>query len=115
MSLREAVGTQEGAALVEVDGVQLAVSREGHGPPLVCLHAIAHGARDFEPLARAVRDRFEVICIDWPGHGRSGADREPASAARYAALLVGVLDAARRRAPARDWQLHRWCGRAALR
>jgi len=92
MSLREAVGTELGAELVEVDGVRLAVSREGNGPPLVCLHAVAHGARDYQPFTRAIRDRFEVICIDWPGHGRSGADREPASAARYAALLVGVLD-----------------------
>ena len=33
-----------------------------------------------------------MICVDWPGHGRSSVDREPASAARYAALLVGVLD-----------------------
>ena len=66
----------------------------GRGAALrvVCLHAVAHGARDYEAFSRAFRDRFEVICIDWPGHGRSGVDREPASAARYAGLLVGVLD-----------------------
>jgi 4,5:9,10-diseco-3-hydroxy-5,9,17-trioxoandrosta-1(10),2-diene-4-oate hydrolase len=92
MNLREAVGTEAGAELVEVDRVRLAVSRQGDGPALVCLHAVAHGARDYETFSRAFRDRFEVICIDWPGHGRSDVDREPASAARYAELLVGVLD-----------------------
>lgn len=92
MTLREAVGTGAGAELVDVDGVRLSVAREGQGPVLVCLHAVAHGARDYQPLVRALCERFEVICVDWPGHGRSDVDREPASAARYAALLVQLLD-----------------------
>jgi 4,5:9,10-diseco-3-hydroxy-5,9,17-trioxoandrosta-1(10),2-diene-4-oate hydrolase len=93
MTLREAVGTEAAASsLVEVDGVQLSVSREGQGIPVVCLHAVAHGAGDYRAFARAVRDGFEVICVDWPGHGRSGTDREPTSAARYAELLVLLLD-----------------------
>lgn len=92
MSLREAVGTEAGASLFEVEGVELAVSRQGRGTPVVCLHAVGHGAGDFGSFARAVDDRFEVIRIDWPGHGRSGVDREPTSAARYAQLLVALLD-----------------------
>jgi pimeloyl-ACP methyl ester carboxylesterase len=92
MSMREAVGAEANTSLFEVDGVRLAVSREGHGPPVVCLHAVAHGARDYEPFKQAVGDRFEIVRVDWPNHGRSGADREPASAARYAKLLVLLLD-----------------------
>lgn len=91
MSKREACGVPETAQWVEVDGVTLAVSREGRGAALVCLHAGGHGGGDYAPLAARIGDRFEVIRIDWPGQGRSGADRRPASAARYAELLAGVL------------------------
>ncbi|MGA0603048.1 alpha/beta fold hydrolase [Caulobacter sp. KR2-114] len=91
--LRAAVGVPAGSPTLEVDGVRLAYDRQGAGPPVVCLSAIQHGARDFDAFAERVRDRFEVIRLDWPGHGRSGQDREPASAARYGALLAGVLRA----------------------
>ena len=91
MQQRAAVGVPEGSPLVVVDGVSLAVAREGHGTPLVCLHATGHGGRDFERLAAALNDRFEVVRIDWPGQGRSGHDVRPATAQRYAELLQGVL------------------------
>lgn len=93
MRLTEGVGVPAGSPTVEIDGVSLAYAREGRGPAIVCLHAIGHGGRDFEGLARAIRDQFETIWIDWPGQGRSGRDANPASAARYAELLRGVLDA----------------------
>ena len=92
MTYREEIGVPAGSPIVEIDGVRLAVAREGRGPALVCLHAIGHGGGDFEALTAAVKDRFEVIRIDWPGQGHSGPDRGPASAARYAALLAGLLD-----------------------
>ncbi|MEP0068866.1 alpha/beta hydrolase [Pyruvatibacter sp.] len=79
--------------MVEVDGVSLAVTRTGTGPPVLCLHATGHGARDFEAFGALVGKQFEVIAVDWPGQGRSGDDTHPASAARYAQLIGGVLDA----------------------
>jgi len=78
---------------IDVDRVALAVTRYGSGAAVVCLTAIGHDAQDFAPLAERIGDRFELICVEWPGHGDSGADREPASAARYAQLLDGTLRA----------------------
>lgn len=92
MNLREEAGVPTGSAEIMVEGVRLAVTRAGRGPAVVCLHAIGHGGRDFEGLAHAVEDRFEVIRIDWPGQGCSGPDTHSASAARYAELLAGVLE-----------------------
>jgi len=89
--LRAAVGA-DGRRIV-VDGVQLAYDDEGGGPVVLCLHSIAHGARDFGPLRARLRDRCRVIALDWPGHGCSGEDREPASAARYAEVLEGFVAA----------------------
>jgi 4,5:9,10-diseco-3-hydroxy-5,9,17-trioxoandrosta-1(10),2-diene-4-oate hydrolase len=99
MSSLAVLGVPEGSPVVEVDGVRLAVSRQGHGPPVVCLHATGHGGRDFEAFAAAMKVRFEIIIVDWPGQGRSGPDREPASAARYADLLGGLLRALNIRRP----------------
>jgi len=91
MNNRAAAGVPEESQVIVVDGVQLAVAREGAGTPVICLHAIGHGGRDFEAFAAGARDQFEVIRIDWPGQGRSGPDPKPPTPARYAHLLRGVV------------------------
>jgi 4,5:9,10-diseco-3-hydroxy-5,9,17-trioxoandrosta-1(10),2-diene-4-oate hydrolase len=91
--LRGALGASAPFKEVVVDGVRLAFDDEGSGPALLCLHAIGHGARDFEELRRRLRGRWRLLALDWPGHGSSGADAEPASADRYAQLLAGFVDA----------------------
>ncbi len=76
-----------------VDGVTLAFDDRGSGPPIVCLHAIGHGASDFRALGTALAARHRVIAVDWPDHGNSSDDPHPASAERYANVLDGLLDA----------------------
>ena len=88
----QALGAQTPFAVVDVGGTLLAVMRRGQGTPLVCLHAIAHGARDFETLADKVGDVFEVIAVDWPGHGHSPHDGKAPSAEHYAGVLTKLLD-----------------------
>jgi pimeloyl-ACP methyl ester carboxylesterase len=91
MNNRAEAGVPEGSQVIVVDGVQLAVAREGTGTPVICLHAIGHGGRDFEAFTTGARDHVEVIRIDWPGQGRSGPDPKPPTPARYAQLLRGVV------------------------
>jgi 4,5:9,10-diseco-3-hydroxy-5,9,17-trioxoandrosta-1(10),2-diene-4-oate hydrolase len=88
---RAILGAETGCTAV-IDGVRLAYDDEGSGAAIVCLHAIGHGASDFARLRRRFRASHRVIALDFPGQGRSGADREPPSAQRYASLLVGLLD-----------------------
>ena len=38
---------------------------------LVCVHGLARCARDFDVLARALSERYRVICPDLPGRGDS--------------------------------------------
>ena len=80
-------------AFVVVDGVSLAIRRDGLGAAVVCLSAVGHDSADFDGLAERLNGRCETVRIDWPGHGQSGPDSHPASAARYADLLEGALDA----------------------
>ena len=79
--------TRDASGLFDVAGVSLHVDRRGQGPQVLCLTALGHDAHDFDPLIERLGDRFEFIRVEWPGHGRSGPDTEPASAARYAWLL----------------------------
>ena len=84
---RASVGAPQAKTLI-LDGVTIAYSDTGGmGPVVICLHAIGHGARDFEGLARHLSG-YRVIAIDFPGQGRSGRDRVPASGTRYAQLLA---------------------------
>lgn len=90
---RAALGAQAPFEFVDAGATRVAVMRRGRGRPLVCLHAIAHGARDFELLAEKVGDGFEVIAVDWPGHGLSPDDGKAPNAAHYAEVLSHLLDA----------------------
>jgi pimeloyl-ACP methyl ester carboxylesterase len=38
---------------------------------LVCVHGLTRCARDFDPLAAALADRYRVVCPDMPGRGES--------------------------------------------
>ncbi len=98
-TLRSVVGATAPWKDVGVDGVRLAYDDDGAGPALVCVHATGHGAGDFAPLRERLRGRYRVLALDWPGHGSSDDDAVPASAARYADLLAGFLDAVAIEAP----------------
>lgn len=89
----DAVGATPSHREITLSGVRLAYDDEGQGPPVVCLHAIGHGASDFRRLRARLRDRFRVIALDWPGHERSQPDVVPASVTRYAELLRQFLAA----------------------
>lgn len=91
-SARAVLGATMPCKEVEVDGVRLAFDDDGHGPAVICLHAIGHGASDYAGVSRALRGRCRVIALDWPGHGRSAPDPQPASPWRYAELLEKFLE-----------------------
>ncbi|MGA7071272.1 alpha/beta fold hydrolase [Bradyrhizobium sp.] len=79
--------------MIRIDDVELCVERKGRGEPVLCLTALGHDAHDFDPLADLLADRFEFVRVEWPGHGRSGPDTKPVSAARYAELLDRLVPA----------------------
>ena len=94
---RTRAGVTEPFSWIDAAGTRLAVSRRGAGAPVLCLHAIGHGGRDFEAFWNGMHDKgFEIVCLDWPGQGRSPDDATgaEASAGRYAQILTGVIAAA---------------------
>lgn len=93
MSRREQVGVPQGASRITVLGVELAYDRRGTGVPVLCLSAIGHGGGDFAGLSEHLGPGFEVVALDWPGHGRSETDPQPLSPRRFADLGIEVMRA----------------------
>jgi pimeloyl-ACP methyl ester carboxylesterase len=62
---------------------------------VLCVHGLTRNGRDFDPLARALADRFHVICPDLPGRGASDWLPDPAlyQPASYVAALSHLLAA----------------------
>lgn len=65
---------------------------------LLCLHGLTRAGSDFDVVARAMRDRFRVICPDIVGRGASDRLRQPKlygvpHHANDIATLLGVLNA----------------------
>lgn len=90
---RFALGASPKCRIISVGGVAIAYNDRGEGFPIIGLHAITHGSRDFEHVAGALASRWRLITLDWPGQGRSGVDTHPAQLARYTELLAGFMDA----------------------
>ncbi len=60
---------------------------------LVCVHGLTRLGRDFDRLARAMADRYRVVCPDVVGRGRSDWLREPMhyGVPQYVADMVTLL------------------------
>jgi pimeloyl-ACP methyl ester carboxylesterase len=90
---RFAVGSWEPRKTLEVDGVSIAYHDSGgKAPVVICLHAIGHGARDFQDLSQRLGAHHRVIALDFPGQGYSGPDSQPASGTRYTQLLTQFIE-----------------------
>jgi pimeloyl-[acyl-carrier protein] methyl ester esterase len=59
----------------------------GTGPALVLLHGWGLNVRVWDGLAAALCDRFRIIAVDLPGHGRSGWLSERSSLEEQAAQV----------------------------
>jgi pimeloyl-[acyl-carrier protein] methyl ester esterase len=51
---------------------ELFISRSGRGPALVLLHGWGMNGAIFNPLLEYLNEDFELLCVDLPGHGKSG-------------------------------------------
>ena len=60
---------------------------------LVCVHGLTRSGRDFDALARALSDRYRVVCPDMPGRGASDRLAQPAEyqIPTYVADLVTLI------------------------
>ncbi|HWM66733.1 MAG TPA: pimeloyl-ACP methyl ester esterase BioH [Steroidobacteraceae bacterium] len=70
---------------------QLYVEVNGNGPDLVLLHGWGLNVRVWDGLVEELRDRFRLIAVDLPGHGRSAWTPGRNTPAEQAWLLHSTL------------------------
>ena len=62
----------------EINGVQIAYTLDGTGENRVLLlHGWGCEGKTMQPVANALKERFQVLIPDFPGHGGADARRNP--------------------------------------
>lgn len=73
--------------------MKLAIERFGSGEPIVLIHGMGSAATAWKPLIPKLIDKFEVITVDLPGHGKTPLDKaRPMDPESLANLVVQNLD-----------------------
>ncbi len=74
-----------------VNDIDLAYSDDGHGPPIVFLHAFPLNRTMWKPQIAGLKDRYRVITVDLRGHGESDAPLWRYTLAGFAEDIKGLL------------------------
>lgn len=64
----------------------------GAGPPLILLHGWGLNVRVWDSILPELTDRFRVIAVDLPGHGRSVWHEAAKTLSGYAALVAEEIE-----------------------
>ena len=67
-------------------------SAKGTGNPLVLLHGFLESSKIWEPFIPKLAVKRQVVCIDLPGHGRSGLISEVHTMELIADVVKAVMD-----------------------
>ena len=85
---------------VTVRGVMLHYARTGsHNPPIVLAHGLTDNGAQWEDLAEALSETWDVVTYDARGHGSSDKPAGDYGAADHAADLLALIDALGLRQP----------------
>ena len=76
---------------VNVDGINIAYARRGHGAPLVLIHGYPLDHSIWDPLAPFLEHNFDLIIPDLRGFGASDAMQADHSIVDYASDIAGLL------------------------
>ena len=79
--------------MAQVDGAAVRYRRHGHGRPVVLLHPLRMQLEYFDPVCSELGDAdAELIAVDLPGHGRSGAPAADYTASYFTDAAEALLD-----------------------
>lgn len=76
---------------IDYKGINLSYVIEGEGEPLVFLHGYLESKEIWQDFSALFTERFKVICIDIPGHGKSGILGESHEMREIALAVDAVL------------------------
>lgn len=77
----------------KIDGTEIAYTISGTGKgKLLLLHGWGCDGTLMQPLAERLKDLFQIMIPDFPGHGKSGRPPEPWGVKEYAECIRKLLD-----------------------
>jgi len=79
---------------VTVNGLRINYELDGQGPPVLLLHPVGLDLTWWEPQVEALQSEFQVLRMDFRGHGKSANVQPPYTLADFAAdahALLGIL------------------------
>ncbi|MBN2613411.1 MAG: alpha/beta fold hydrolase [Bacteroidales bacterium] len=79
--------------ILDYKGCPVRITDEGTGVPVVLLHGYLESLNIWDAFADRLKEHCRVICIDIPGHGKSGVIDEVHSMELMAQTVQFVLDA----------------------
>ncbi len=75
-----------------INGIEVAFSVSGSGSrKLLLLHGWGCDGSLMQPVADRLKDQFQILIPDFPGHGKSGRPPEPWGVPEYADCLLKLL------------------------
>lgn len=77
---------------ITIQNQQICFIAEGSGPALVLLHGFTESLDIWEDFTMALKDEFQVITVDLPGHGQTGLFGSTHSMEFMADVVNVVLD-----------------------
>jgi pimeloyl-ACP methyl ester carboxylesterase len=78
--------------IMDIDNLKIAYKDEGIGQNILCLHAVGHSSKDFSILYNLPLDKYRIICIDFPVHGKSEGETENISATYFAKITESFIE-----------------------
>lgn len=78
---------------IQCNGADLYYEVEGGGDAIVCLHGAWAGIRYYQPQLDGLSDEYQVIAVDFRGHGRSEKTDAGHTLAQYARDTHAFLEA----------------------
>lgn len=79
------------SARVRVGDIELHYERYGSGEPVLLLHGLGSSTLDWEPQITAFSQQYQVVAVDFRGHGQSDKPAGPYSIARFAADIANLI------------------------
>jgi len=82
-----------GSSTAQVNGAAVRYRRRGDGRPVVLLHPLRMQLEYFDPVCAELGDAdVELIAVDLPGHGHSGAPAADYTASYFTDAVEALLD-----------------------
>ncbi len=79
------------SARVRAGDIELHCERYGSGEPVLLLHGLGSSTLDWEPQIAALSQQYQVVAVDFRGHGQSDKPAGPYSIPGFAADIANLI------------------------